>query len=158
MKEPVELKFCQTPYDFEIAKSIARDYLKWLNLDLSFQDTENEFKDFNHIYGSPHGVFIIAEVSGEIVGGVGARRFNVEICEMKRLFVYESFRGRGIAKKLCEELFVLTQSLSFKKIRLDTIPRLNSANELYENLDFIDIPPYCDNPLSGARYMERDIL
>ncbi|MAZ30594.1 MAG: GNAT family N-acetyltransferase [Flavobacteriales bacterium] len=158
MKQSIVLKFCKNSSDFEIAKSIAHDYLQWLNLDLSFQNIENEFKDFNHIYGSPQGVFIIAEVAGEIVGGVGARRLNDEICEMKRLFVYEPYRGLGIAKKICEELFVLTRSLSFKKMRLDTIPRLNSANLLYEKLGFIDILPYCDNPLLGARYMEIDIL
>ncbi len=157
MKNPVLLKFCQSPHDFQIAKSIAHDYLHWLNLDLSFQNIENEFKYFNQIYGRPKGVFIIAEVAGKIAGGVGARRLNEEICEMKRLFIYESFRGFGISKKLCEELFILTRSLSFKKMRLDTVPKLIFANKLYEKLGFTDIPPYCDNTLPNVRYMERDI-
>jgi hypothetical protein len=40
-------------------------------------------------------------------------------------------------------------------MRLDTIdPVMDSAVALYLQLGFVDIPPYTDNPIPGARYLQ----
>ena len=154
MRPKVLIRRCETIEDFEIAKSITNDYILWLGMDLGFQNTAKEFDIFSRMYGEDQGVYLLASIEGEIAGGVAIRRLNADICEMKRLYVYEHFRRLGVAYKLCLELISLSKSLSYRKMRLDTISRLEEANTLYDKMGFRDIPKYYDNPDPTVRYME----
>lgn len=145
---------CESTNDFTIAKTITRDYIKWLDMNLSFQDIDKEFKLFEKIYSQPAGCFIYAQHNNVVAGGVGCRKFEKDICEMKRLFVYEKMRDKGIGKRLCLEIISIAKILGYKKMRLDTIAKLNKAIKLYENIGFYDIPKYRENPDPTARYME----
>lgn len=158
MQATISIISCKSSEDFEIARSISKDYIEWLNMDLSFQNTDKEFKNFNDIYGPPHGWFIIAIANNQIAGGVGIRRFTNEICEMKRLFVYDSFQGLGIGKLLCFEIMEKAKELGYNKMYLDTVSRLINANQLYEKIGFKDIQPYYHNPDATARFMEIEII
>ena len=157
MKQEVLIHRCETIEDFEIAKTITHDYMIWLGMDLGFQNTDKEFSVFNRMYGEARGAYIYARIHGEIAGGVGLRMLSNDICEMKRLFVYEHYRGCGLAYRLCQELLSLSKSMSYSKMRLDTISRLVKANSLYEKIGFRDIPKYYDNPDPTVRYMEIDL-
>ena len=157
MKQEVVIRRCETKEDFEIAKTITHDYMIWLGMDLGFQNTDKEFSVFNRMYGEARGAYIYARIHGEIAGGVGLRMLSNDICEMKRLFVYEHYRGCGLAYRLCQELLSLSKSMSYSKMRLDTISRLVKANSLYEKIGFRDIPKYYYNPDPTVRYMEIDL-
>jgi len=148
---------CRTPDDFERAKSVTADYMKWLDMDLCFQNIEKELELFHIMYAGPQGAYIYAVCGNEPAGGVACRRMTEEICEMKRLFVYPGFRGRGIGRRLCEQIIATAKGLSYRKMRLDTVARLDSAITLYGSLGFYDIEKYCDNPDATARFMELDL-
>ena len=66
----------------------------WLGMDLGFQNTDKEFTVFNRMYGEASGAYIYALINGNVAGGVGFRKLSNDICEMKRLYVYEDYRGR----------------------------------------------------------------
>ena len=157
MKQEVLIRHCETIEDFEIAKTITHDYMIWLGMDLGFQNTDKEFAVFNRMYGEEGGAYIYACINGEIAGGVGFRKLSNDVCEMKRLYVYEHYRGCGLAYRLCQDLISLSKSMSYCKMRLDTISRLVKANSLYDKIGFRDIPKYYDNPDPTVRYMEIDI-
>lgn len=123
-------------------------------MDLTFQDVESEFSEFSSIYGYPNGIYLLAFVGDILVGGVGLRKFQHKICEMKRLYVYERFQGKGIAKSLCEELIIEAKCIGYTTMRLDTLDRLTSAIRLYESLGFTYIDSYRYNSDPTARFME----
>jgi ribosomal protein S18 acetylase RimI-like enzyme len=108
------------------------------------------------MYGYPEGCFIYAKRGDEIVGGVGCRKLETDICEMKRLYVYEEFQGLGIGRKLCDELISVSKSLGYKKMKLDTVAKLKSAIKLYEKMGFKEIPKYYENPDKTVKYMELE--
>ena len=109
------------------------------------------------MYGEDCGAYIYALINGYVAGGVGFRKLSSDICEMKRLYVYEDYRGGGLAYRLCQDLIFLSKSMSYCKMRLDTISRLVKANSLYDKIGFRDIPKYYDNPNPTVRYMEINL-
>lgn len=157
MNSEISIHICDTPQDFEIAKSITLDYFKWLGMDLDFQNTDKEFKDFERMYAYPIGCFIYAKINNEIVGGVGTRRLTDDICEMKRLYIYEDYQGRGIGRLLCNKIISISKTLGYTKMRLDTVSKLESAIALYEKIGFKEIPKYYENPDVTTKYMEIEL-
>jgi ribosomal protein S18 acetylase RimI-like enzyme len=123
-------------------------------MDLSFQDIDAELSDFSSMFGPPRGLFLLARDAGQLASGVGLRPLASAICEMKRLFVYDPFKGRGVGRILCARLIEEAGNLNFQRMRLDTLGRMNAAIGLYQSLGFRDIEPYRFNPDPTARYME----
>lgn len=153
----ISLHKCVLDTDFALAKKLTKDYMLWLGIDLCFQNIDKEFEVFNEMYGAPKGCFIYVLCDGELAGGVGVRLFKDSICEMKRLYVYDKYRGLSIGRKLCEALLEEAKLLGYDFMVLDTVERLKSANALYESIGFKDIPAYYDNPEETVRYMGREL-
>lgn len=150
----LKIKPCRTDSDFAFALQITKDYLDWLDMDLAFQDIDRELAHFPTMYGPPKGAFLLAWHNTELAGGVGLRWLEANICEMKRLFVYHTFRGRGIGRKLCKALFQEAMKRGYARMRLDTLGRMQTAIRLYESLGFKEIAPYRFNPDRTTKYME----
>jgi len=150
----MEIKRCASREDFILARQLTEDYLAWLAIDLSFQDVERELADFSSVYGPQVGLFLLALHQGEVAGGVGLRRLEAGICEMKRLFVYDRFKGKGVGRFLCEALIREAEVMGYERMRLDTLERLEAAVGLYRSLGFEEIEAYRFNPDKTTRYME----
>jgi ribosomal protein S18 acetylase RimI-like enzyme len=73
---------------------------------------------------------------------------------MKRLYVYPQYLRKGIGEAWCKELVTQARKLGYRKLRLDTIGKLEAANRLYDKLGFYEIEPYRENPDKTARFME----
>ena len=136
------------------AKMLIEEYAEFLGFDLDFQDFAVEMAEFPGKYAPPEGCLLLAEEDGRIAGCIALRKMDDAVCEMKRLFVRSEFRGRGVGRMLILELLNLARQKGYKKMRLDTVPQLESAIVLYERIGFKDIEPYYYNPLPGARFME----
>ncbi len=150
----VKLVIVQSDDDVAVAKRLFREYADSLGFDLCFQDFERELARMPGDYGPPGGRLRLAVVHGVPAGCIAIRKLDGDICEMKRLYVRPTFRRRGIGKRLAEEGVRDARSLGYRVIRLDTIPAMAAATALYRSLGFVEIEPYCYNPLPGALYME----
>ena len=148
---------CTTTSHFEKAKTLTKDYMEWLGEDLCYQGIEKELETFHIMYNTPIGSFIYVTIDGEIAGGVGVRKLENGICEMKRLFVYDKYRGHQLGLLMCEELLRISKKLGYDKMRLDTLPKLKNAVQLYESLGFYKISKYYNNPDERVTYMEIDL-
>ncbi len=76
--------------------------------------------------------------------------------EVKRMYVRDTFRGLGFAKRLLTHLEELTMAQGIAKLRLETGIYQTDAINLYEKSGFYGIGPfgeYRDDPLS--RYFEK---
>ena len=150
----IEIRTCSTDSDFSQAMQITNDYIAWLDIDLSFQNIDKELSEFHSMYGLPNGLFLIALDGGELAGGIGLRALEATVCEMKRLFVYDKFKNRGLGQSLCTALIKKAKALGYQKMRLDTLGRMKSAIKLYKSLGFVEIEPYRFNPDPTTKYME----
>lgn len=76
------------------------------------------------------------------------------ICEMKRLYVKPAFRGLKVGRALAEAIIKAGKDLGYTHMRLDTVPYMKEAINLYRSLGFKEIDSYRYNPIEGATYME----
>jgi putative acetyltransferase len=143
--------------DIEGAKEIIREYLRWIAVDLSFQRVEDELAGFPATYEEPEGAFFLARAGEEIAGCVGMKKIGDGICEMKRLYVRDRFKGKGIGAALVERLVEEARAKGYARMRLDTLRKMEAAIGLYRKLGFREIGQYVENPLPGALFMEKDL-
>lgn len=145
--------------DMEHVRTLFQDYQTWLDVDLCFQDFERELAELPGFYAPPGGIVMLARdaAAGRIAGGVGVRPLDGEICEMKRLYVRQPWRGLGLGRRLAELTLWFASEAGYRRMRLDTLPKLTQAIRLYETMGFVQTPAYYDNPLDGVIYMERPV-
>lgn len=128
-----------------------------VRLCLESQDYQNEVLDLEEKYGLPHGRLYLAYVDENAVGCVALKKMDDVYCEMKRLYVKPGNRGKHIGRFLIEKIIEDAKLIGYKHMRLDTLPFLSSAIELYRRYGFYDIERYNDNPVSTALYMQLDL-
>ncbi|MDR1494048.1 MAG: GNAT family N-acetyltransferase [Planctomycetaceae bacterium] len=102
------------------------EYTKWLNQDLAFQNIDAELINFPQKYKEPDETFIITKDNNNVIGCVGLKRLNENICEMKRLFVKNKYKRKGIGKKLVEIIIDEAKCKNYEKMRLDTLKQWKS--------------------------------
>lgn len=145
---------CISSDDYIKAKEIVAAYVEWLDIDLSFQDYDNEMKNFKVIYGPPYGAFYIACDNQSVLGGVGLRQYSRGVGELKRLYVRSDHKGKGIGAKLVAMTISEARHLGYKRLILDTLPEMDSAQKLYAQMGFKPTHAYRANPVVGTKYMQ----
>ena len=139
----------------EAVRALFLDYARSLGFSLCFQGFDEELRTLPGMYAPPRGRLLLAMEGDAPAGCVGLHEWDAQIAEMKRLYVRPAFRGRGLGRILTDAALADARALGYRSIRLDTIPTLmQPAIALYRELGFREIPPYRDNPIPGALYLE----
>lgn len=146
-----------TPVEIEEIRALFLEYAQSLDFNLCFQDFDEELAGLPGAYAPPGGRLLLAHAAGAVIGGVGLRALEADICEMKRLYVRPGHRDLKAGRKLAEALIDEARTIGYRAMRLDTLPDMDAAQALYRTLGFRDIPPYYVNPIPGARYCELDL-
>ena len=154
----VKLIQAQTSEEIEQARQLFKEYAAWLEIDLCFQNFEKELAGLPGDYAPAEGRLLLAYDNGELAGCVALRRIDAGVCEMKRLFVREQFRGQSLGRTLIEAIIKEANRIGYDRMRLDTLPpKMDKAIALYNELGFKEIEPYYNNPVPGAMFMELNL-
>lgn len=140
----------QRSIDVPLIRTLFLEYARSLGIDLSFQNFEEEIASLPGGYDP----ILVARWSDDVAGCVALRRIDSTTSEMKRLYVRPSFRGKGVGRALAERIIAEARLRGYKAMRLDTLPSMEDAARMYEQLGFRDIEPYRFNPIEGSRFME----
>ena len=140
------------------ARELFLEYAQSLGFSLCFQNFDKELASLPGDYAPPDGRLLLAEHDNRLAGCAALHRFDATSGEMKRLYIRPNFRGLGLGRTLAERILAEAASIGFQRIRLDTVVgKMNDAIALYRRLGFREIPPYRENPIAGALYMELEL-
>ena len=141
-----------------VIRELFLEYAESLGFSLCFQDFDKELAALPGEYAPPNGCLILAVADSKPCGCVALHKLEESICEMKRLYIKPKYRGKGFGKLLVNAVIDEAKKIGYTKMRLDTVPQMKEAINLYRQIGFKEIEPYRENPIDGALYMEMDLL
>ena len=150
----LEILKAESGEDLEQVRILFGEYSNSLAFDLDFQNFDKELANLPGDYTRPAGCLLLAFHKEQLAGCVGLRKLSDGVCEMKRLYVREQFRGLGLGRALAEAVIKEAQKIGYNYMRLDTVPSMEVARALYSSLGFKQTRPYRYNPIEGAVFME----
>ena len=154
------LSFTQAESSAQIAQArkLFLEYAQSLGFSLCFQNFDEELAGLPGDYSPPQGRLLLAEYEGQFAACVALHKLEDGICEMKRLYLRPQFRGKGLGRALADRIIAEARQIGYKRMRLDTVePIMKDAVAMYRKLGFVEIAPYCENPMGGALYMELQL-
>ena len=125
------LTIIQAETDEQIAeaRTLFREYEAWLGMSLCFQGFEEELATLPGKYATPTGRLLLAYSDDKLAGCIASRPLKEDgVCEMKRLFVRDGFRGQQIGLHLIERVIAEASEIGYSKMRLDTHPEKMSES------------------------------
>ncbi|MBB1599736.1 GNAT family N-acetyltransferase [Variovorax sp. UMC13] len=169
--------------ELDALRAVFTEYAGGLGIDLSFQNFAEELAALPGDYAEPRGALLLALVAATdipaapehrptmlrladgrqaVVAGCCALRpldsaDDPNAAEMKRLYVRPGFRGLGLGRRLAEAILDAARTAGYACVLLDTLDDMESARTLYEDLGFVEVPPYYHNPIPGSHYLKVEL-
>lgn len=141
--------------EIEVARSLFVEYAESLGIDLGFQDFDRELAGLPGEYSPPCGSLLLAVDGEAVLGCVAVRPLEWPgVAELKRLYVRPSARGHGLGLMLTQAAIAAAREADYEALRLDTLPTMGPAQDLYRSFGFREIEPYRFNPVPGTSYWE----
>ena len=137
-------------HDLDEIRALFREYSCLVTEALNFQGFDRELAALPGDYASPWGALLLARDGEAVAGCVALRRLDPASGEMKRMYVRDAWRGSGLGRRLALAVVGEARSRGYRRLLLDTLPKLTAAIALYRSLGFREVPPYLAAPTPGA--------
>jgi len=125
--------------DCEKIANLVYGILKEYNLRPDPEATDADLKDIEQSYFERGGTFyVLEEKDGSIIGAYGLYAVEEQTCELRKMYLHNAFRGKGLGKLLLESALSEAKQLGFKKIVLETASALKEAISLYKSYGFVE--------------------
>ena len=148
-----------TSDDISAVAALFSAYVKWLDIDLTFQDFETELSALPGKYAPPAGeLWLARHADGTPIGCIALRPLDSSgICEIKRLYVTPQARGLGLGRALIATVLLHAKKLGYGEARLDTLDTMVGPLKLYREAGFVDIAPYYETPVPNTVFLARTL-
>ena len=99
----------------------------------------------------PRLVFLVARSGAHAIGCGALREIAPQVGEVKRMFVVDEWRGRGVARRILAALEASARERGYVMLRIETGKGQPEAISLYRSAGYVNIPlfgDYVGNPVS----------
>jgi len=138
----------------------AQHHPRFVERVFGYQLLDVELAGLATAYTPPNGRVLLVRRGGAVCGGGAYRHRGDGVCEMKRVFVPDRFKGQGIGRTLCLALMDAARADGYTRMCLDTASLLTEAIALYHSLGFRECAPYIQYPpdlMPFIVFMERSL-
>ena len=95
---------------------------------------------------------VLVSADGDIMGTVGLKPIRPGVCELRKMYLKNAYRGRGYGQRLLRHAIEKAGALGMSRIELETARVLKEAIGLYEkfgfqSIDHDDLERRCDTAL-----------
>jgi len=138
-------------------RNLIKAFVKWhLKRHLEDIDFTNGYFDPRYLekelaslpgkYSIPAGRLLLAFYNDQPAGCVALKKIDDQSCEMKRMFVYPEFHGKGIGYALAKAIIDEAKKIGYSAMKLDTSIRQIEAQKLYQGVGFKNTKAYYELP------------
>lgn len=119
-----------------------KDLVRLLDLELKEIDGDDHlfFAQFNKIAEIKN--VVVALYDKRAIGCGAIKPYDSSTMEVKRMYVVEEYRGKGIAYAILQELETWAKGLGYTKTILETGKKQSAAVKLYQKSGYSIIPNY----------------
>ncbi len=104
--------------------------------------TDADLQDIEQSYFARGGMFFVLEDQGDsIIGAYGLYPLEDQTCELRKMYLDKSHRGRGLGKFLLDSALAQARKLGFQTMTLETASVLKEAIAMYESYGFVQYEP-----------------
>lgn len=132
--------------------SVAYNIYGWggtLEESIQHFESSGEFNDMEDVrshYFDDNGLFLAVFDDAKLIGSGAIRKLDPETAELKRMWLLESYHGKGIGYQVITRLFEFARTQGYKHIFLQTGSEQTRAFTFYQKIGFREIPTYNDKP------------
>jgi carbonic anhydrase len=132
-----------------------------LGYTMDFTEFDRDLASIPETYQASGGEFWVLEIDGMVAGCVGVTQEDAETCELHRLYLMPSSRGRGFGRQLIDTVVSWCREAGCRELCLWSDIRFEAAREVYIRCGFSParktraIDPV--NPGSIERYFEMKL-
>jgi putative acetyltransferase len=108
------------------------------------------------LFRTPGSAYFVALDANQVIGGCGifpTENLPAGTCELVKLYVNQSARGKGLGKLLLEKSMHWAKNNGYTQVYLESMPELSKAVSIYEKLGFKNLP----GPLGNSGHDGCDI-
>lgn len=146
-----------TPQDDAILYQIIRNALKEYGADVPGTAwSDPHLLSMSRWYSGPGIGYWVVELDGVVVGGCGIAPLeggDDQICELQKMYLSPVARGRGLGKALASAALKHAKRLGYGYCYLETLPNMDAAIALYENVGFSRL----QQPLGNTGHHHCDV-
>ena len=104
--------------------------------------TDRDLFDIEASYAGRGGCFeVLVDETGRVIGAYGLYPLREGTCELRKMYLARSFRGRGLGKAILKRAIEQARSLGFGRIELETARVLTEAIAIYKSFGFKTFTP-----------------
>jgi GNAT superfamily N-acetyltransferase len=138
----VKIYQVETDEHQDSVRQLFWEYLGWANTRINEEFginfdiealLEEDMQNLDKFY-PPEGRLLLAEFDNQLAGIACLHKIKNDICEVKRMYVREAFRGMGIGRMLLDKLIEVAQDYGYPRVRLDSA-RFMSSRRVSTELD-----------------------
>jgi DNA-binding MarR family transcriptional regulator/GNAT superfamily N-acetyltransferase len=140
-----EARYCLQAYFRELAERFEQGF----DPELGLSATDAELTP-------PAGLFLVASLHGQPVGGGALKFHGAGPAHIKRMWVAPQARGLGLGRRLLAELEERARARRVPALRLETNRVLTEAISLYRSAGYREVAAFNDEPYAH-HWFEKDL-
>jgi len=145
-----EFRQAKTDDDLLEVRELFWEYLQWANgrvneefgVNFDIETMLEEDMEELEVYFPPDGRLILVSEDDKPAGLGCLKKLRDGVGEIKRMYVRPNYRGRGLGRRILEELLSEAREISYAEVRLDSARFMEAAHSLYRSAGFQEIDPY----------------